>query len=203
MTEFKVGDKVRVKDDADTSSCGRQLRGKVLTISEINEGSEKLGSYFMSEEPENNSGIWLNEVEKVVETFKEGDRVEVTGHHWAWGGEVEDGQDVIGSTGTVGEPRTDEYLNVKIDGRNTVFGLLPSDLKLLSANEPTVDTVPHGTVEKQTHIKVKEGNIAVAHVTNSKRNRVSILKTGTAVGHIKFDDIDTLISLLTRLKEEV
>lgn len=136
--EFKVGDKVRVKDDADKSASGRSLRGEVLTIEEINDHGDPDVQYFTSVEKDD-SGIWLSEVERVEETKE----------------------------------------------------------------EPVVSTVPHGTVEKQTHIKVKEGNIAVAHVTNSKRNRVSILKTGTAVGHIKFDDIDTLISLLTRLKEEV
>lgn len=66
MEDFKVGQQVRVKDDADTSASGRQLRGKVLTITDIIDSeSERLGWYIMVKE-EDTSGIWLSEVEHYV-----------------------------------------------------------------------------------------------------------------------------------------
>lgn len=59
-----------------------------------------------------------------------------------------------------------------------------------------------GEVTKQTQIRVSDGNISVSHTTNSKKNRVSFTGFGQA-GHIKFENLDRVIALLLKLKEEV
>lgn len=58
-------------------------------------------------------------------------------------------------------------------------------------------------VKKQTIVSVKDGALKVQYVTNTKKNKVSIQRMCTSIGHIKFDEIDGLIGLLTKLKEEV
>lgn len=58
-------------------------------------------------------------------------------------------------------------------------------------------------VKKQTIIHVKDGQLKVQHTTNTKKNKVSIQRMGTSIGKIKFDEIDSLIGLLTKLKQEV
>lgn len=61
-----------------------------------------------------------------------------------------------------------------------------------------------GKVEKQTIIRVGERTgLLLQHTTNTKKNKVSIQRTGSKIGTIKIDDIDVLIGLLTKLKTEV
>ena len=58
-------------------------------------------------------------------------------------------------------------------------------------------------VKKQVITSVKEGSLIIQYMNNTKKNKVSIQRMGTAIGHIKFDEIDSLIGLLTKLKLEV
>jgi len=58
-------------------------------------------------------------------------------------------------------------------------------------------------VKKQVITSVKEGSLRIQYMNNTKKNKVSIQRMGTAIGHIKFDEIDSLIGLLTKLKLEV
>lgn len=127
--------------------------------------------------------------------FKKGDEVKVIGHHWQGGREVEFSQSVVGKTGIVGDPRGDAYLNVHVDGESTVFGLLPSDLQ-------HIGDYAEVEVTKQTVICISDGNISVNHTVGSKKGRVSF--TGfRQSGHINIENLDKVIAMLQKLKEEV
>jgi len=59
------------------------------------------------------------------------------------------------------------------------------------------------SVVKRTNILITEGELAVQHTTNSKRDRVGFLKQGRVMGHIRFVEIDSYIEMLNKLKQEV
>lgn len=127
--------------------------------------------------------------------LKIGDKVEIIGHHWEDGREVEDMQYVIGRGGTI-TGTGDPYYDVSIEGENSDWGILPSDLKLIKVEKTTNTT-------KRVEIRIEDGVAGVNHVTNTKKNRVTLLHSGSKTGTIKFAEIDKYIELLTQLKSEV
>ena len=56
---------------------------------------------------------------------------------------------------------------------------------------------------ERRQIEVIEHGISVKYMTNTKKDRVSVIINGNSVGRIPFERIDQLIVLLTTLQEQV
>lgn len=132
--------------------------------------------------------------------IKVGDKVTIKG------GMSHESEKRHGQTGVVIEIRNEPYAGhvgwAYVDnsdgGGIWLDELTKEDYNLISK----VDDDPNAVV-KRTSIEVKNGELAVQHTTNSKRNRVGFLKQGRVIGHIRYDEIDQYIELLNKLKEEV
>lgn len=61
----------------------------------------------------------------------------------------------------------------------------------------------HVEIKKQTQITVKDKELSLVYTTNTRKNRVSMHLNGQKQTRIRFQDIDRVIELLTRLKSEV
>lgn len=94
--------------------------------------------------------------------------------------------------------------SIEGDGDNKVYDYgveTPEGEWISSVYEKNLEEVLTVKVVKRTQIVVSEGNINVRHTTNSKKNRVSFSGFGQS-GHIKFENIDKVIELLNKLKEQ-
>ena len=103
-------------------------------------------------------------------------------------------------------PMTVRIRSIETPGEQKVYDYGVEDLEgdwISNVYEKNL-TPALGQVEKQTIVRVgvKTG-LLVQHTTNTKKQKVSIQRIGTKIGTIKFDEIDELIGLLTKLKEEV
>lgn len=125
--------------------------------------------------------------------FKVGDKVKI----------INEEHDNYGCVTTIVNIYTDETMRPWAEvegGLNYEMSNAPEldELEFVERNEDTTTTV-----KKQTQIQLSDGKMSVSHTTNCKKSRVSIMHFGTKVGKIQFKDIDAVIELLTKLKEEV
>jgi len=76
MTKYHIGDKVRIKKDADTSACGINHAGQTGKITTLSGNVATLDI----EDKQRECGIWLHELEPVTKSLDElevGDKVKV------------------------------------------------------------------------------------------------------------------------------
>ena len=129
--------------------------------------------------------------------LKIGDKVEIIGHHWANGREVIGLQYIIGRNGII-TGTGDRYYDVNVEGDNTDWGILPSDLKLIKVEKSEPETKKL-EVKTQKTIHLKEEGVIVSFTTNTKNQKVSITtKNGTS--SIRLDQIDGFVALIDKLK---
>ena len=120
--------------------------------------------------------------------FKVGDKVRVIGKRNT------SSQDHFGEVFTINTIDTNDHFNEQyvIAKEFKSNGIWVCDLEL---------AVPK--VVKRTEIRIEDGAVGVNHVTNTKKNRVTLLFNKSKTGTIKFAEIDKYIELLTQLKSEV
>lgn len=129
--------------------------------------------------------------------LKVGDKVEIIGHHWENGREVIGLQHIIGRNGII-TGTGDQYYDVSIEGENSDWGILPSDLKLIKVEKSETETKKL-EVKTQKTIRLKEEGVTVSFTTNTKKQKVSITtKNGTS--SIRLDQIDGFVALIDKLK---
>lgn len=130
--------------------------------------------------------------------LKIGDKVEIIGHHWANGREVIGLQHIIGRNGIITGTGDQYYYDVNVEGENTDWGILPSDLKLIEVEKSEPETKKL-EVKTQKTIRLKEEGVTVSFTTNAKKQKVSITtKNGTS--SIRLDQIDGFVALIDKLK---
>lgn len=129
--------------------------------------------------------------------LKVGDKVEIIGIHLENGREVTGLQHIIGRNGII-TGTGDHYYDVNVEGENSDWGILPSDLKLIKVDKSEPETKKL-EVKTQKTIRLKEEGVTVSFTTNTKKQKVSITtKSGTS--SIRLDQIDEFVALIDKLK---
>lgn len=129
-----------------------------------------------------------------MEDFKVGEKVVVTS------GTTKDSQRHAGETVTIKEikgpigSRGKYFLSDELPRHQS--GIYLDEVKKVPKTEKV-------EVKKQRRYDVSSGLVGVRYTTNTKKSRVSLLHSGSKSARVKFDDIDKLIEVLTRLKDEV
>lgn len=124
--------------------------------------------------------------------FKVGDKVVINSLHRSHMGQVHDGEIV-----TIKEIKSNNHVN---GGEEyAMFEEFHQDGVWL--NELEHIEQPEVIVREQ--ITVKEPGLQLQYMTNTKKDRVSIIINGNSAGRIPFERIDQLIALLVTLQEEV
>lgn len=125
--------------------------------------------------------------------YKVGDEVVLTRIENAYGDNQGDGHDL---------PKVVRIKSIESESSSYDYAVEDLDGKYIAVVfEKFMQDSPK--VVKREQITVIEPGLTLQYMTNTKKDRVSIIVNGNSVGRIPFERIDQLIALLVTLQEQV